>query len=98
MPKLASFVHVQDPEHGFAVLGPDDEVPDWALPHLTNPKAWAEPPANLAEKGYESLKVDDLKDEIARRNKRRVESDRIEVGGAGNKPDLIAALVADDDK
>lgn len=40
MAKLTSHVHVSDPEHGAAVFGPNDEVPEWAYPHITNPKAW----------------------------------------------------------
>ncbi len=45
--------------------------------------------------GYESQTVPELKAEVDRRNDDGAE---IEVGGNGNKADLIEALEADDDK
>jgi len=46
--------------------------------------------------GYEAATVADLKAEITRRNADRDEADQ--VSPQGNKPDLIAALEADDNK
>jgi hypothetical protein len=45
---------------------------------------------------YDDMTVPDLKDEIARRNEGRDEAHQIPA--AGNKPDLVAALVADDNQ
>lgn len=45
---------------------------------------------------YDAMKVDQLKELIDQRNEGRDEDDLIEVEGKGNKPDLIAALQADD--
>lgn len=44
---------------------------------------------------YESMKVADLKAEIARRNEGRADDDQIPA--TGNKDDLVAALAADDE-
>ncbi|MEU5668955.1 SAP domain-containing protein [Micromonospora sp. NPDC047753] len=49
-----------------------------------------------AAEGYEAMKVADLKAEIERRNADRDEADR--VSSEGRKPDLIAALQADDER
>ena len=38
-PRLQAYVCVDGPE-GMRQFGPDDEVPDWALPLITNPEAW----------------------------------------------------------
>lgn len=54
------------------------------------------PPVVASALTYEDRKVDDLKAEIARRNQGRDEADQIPA--SGNKPDLIAALTADDTK
>jgi hypothetical protein len=43
--KLAGFVHVLSPDAGVVALGPDSAVPEWAVPLITNDKAWAEKPA-----------------------------------------------------
>jgi hypothetical protein len=43
--KLAGFVHVLSPDAGVVVLGPESDVPEWAVPLITNDKAWAEKPA-----------------------------------------------------
>lgn len=40
MAGLASFVHVVDPDGAAVALGPGQAVPEWALPQITNPKAW----------------------------------------------------------
>lgn len=45
---------------------------------------------------YESATKEQLEAEIAKRNQGREDDDLIEVEGRGNKPDLVAALVADD--
>jgi len=46
MTKLAGVVAVTDPEGAPRFLGPDDELPQWAVDQITNPKAWAEEPAS----------------------------------------------------
>ena len=121
MARLAAYVHVTDPEHGTAAFGPDDEVPAWAEKHITNPKAWADPPAPQAvdddpdteDEGdgdtppappadpekppYGQWKVDQLREEISRRNDIR-DADHIRVDEPGNKAELVAALQADDTK
>lgn len=51
-------------------------------------------PAGPAAEGYEAMKVADLKAEIERRNEGRDEAGR--VSAEGRKPDLVAALKADD--
>jgi hypothetical protein len=45
MATLNGFVHVTDDKGVTHVFGPADEVPTWAEALITNPKAWAEPPA-----------------------------------------------------
>lgn len=67
---------------------------------ITNPKAWdgGKPPSagdDSGSGGYESLKLDELKAEIATRNAGRSDEDQILANG--NKADLVAALEADDD-
>lgn len=49
-----------------------------------------------APTGYSAQKKDDLVQEIAARNEGRAEDDLIVPAEPGNKPDLIAALEADD--
>lgn len=46
--------------------------------------------------GYAGMKVADLKAEIDKRNEGRDEGDLIEPDEPGNKPELVAALEADD--
>lgn len=46
---------------------------------------------------YKDQKVEDLKAEVDRRNATRDEDNQIVVAGKGNKPDLVAALEADDE-
>jgi hypothetical protein len=45
MATLATNVHVTDADGVAHVFGPADEVPTWAVEQITNPKVWAEPPA-----------------------------------------------------
>jgi hypothetical protein len=54
------------------------------------------PPVLAERPGIEDQTVAELKDEIARRNEGRDEADQIPA--VGNKPDLIAALTADDNR
>lgn len=49
-----------------------------------------------ADEGYDAFTVQQLKDAIATRNEGREEADQITVEQPGNKPQLIAALEADD--
>lgn len=47
-PKLKAHVHaVPDEEGVLHSFGPDDDVPAWAQALITNPNAWADPPADL---------------------------------------------------
>jgi hypothetical protein len=57
---------------------------------LTELAPAADDPADI----YEAATVAELKDEIADRNKTRAEDNQIP--STGNKADLVAALVADD--
>ena len=54
------------------------------------------PPVIETAAGYDDLTVAELKDEIAARNQGRDEADQIPA--TGNKPDLVAALTADDNQ
>lgn len=47
---------------------------------------------------YEGVNVKDLKDLIATRNEGREDADKISPADPGNRPELVAALVADDEK
>ncbi len=58
-------------------------------------KGWVMADAEAAGP-YEALTVPAIRDEIAMRNEGRDDATRIPV--SGNKPELIAALVADDTK
>ena len=104
--KLAFHVTVADPKGEQHTFGPDSTLPDWARKAITNPSAWdgddaAEPSGGDGADGdgpvdYSKMRVEDLQKEIDRRNADRSEDGQIEVGGKGNKPDLVAALEADD--
>jgi hypothetical protein len=50
------------------------------------------------QRGYDALKVDELRAEVDRRNSDRDDDEKIEVAEPGNKPQLIAALNADDEE
>lgn len=51
-PTLAGYVSVRDEKHQVHTFGPADTVPAWAVPLITNPKAWAgEPPQAEADSG-----------------------------------------------
>ena len=52
--------------------------------------------SDAGSKGYDGLKVDELKAEIERRNEGRDDADLL--SSDGKKADLIAALEADDNK
>ena len=67
---------------------------------ITNPKAFgesasADAPAEDEGTTYSSMSKGDLESEIATRNEGRDEADLISPAGK-NKPDLVAALAADD--
>lgn len=47
---------------------------------------------------YDGVKLDDLKAMVAQRNEGREDADKIVVSEPGNKPEVLAALVADDAK
>lgn len=40
MARLATFVHVPTGNGGHEIFGPDDEIPAWAVPLITNALAW----------------------------------------------------------
>ncbi|MCM0622506.1 hypothetical protein [Nocardioides bruguierae] len=73
----------------------DEPIPDWATSLVH--------PGNLTgtqkATDYSKWSKADLEAEVSRRNGEddREGADLIQVPGPGNKPDLIAALVADDD-
>ena len=54
------------------------------------------PPVVKSAPGLEDRTIAELKEEIARRNEGRDEADQI--SASGNKPDLIAAIAADDNR
>lgn len=91
--RVNSYVHVVDAGGKSHVFGPSDDVPAWAAKVIDNESVWAEKPATDME-GYSSLKLDELRAEIAKRNEGRNEADLIPP--AGTKADLVAALEADD--
>lgn len=63
------------------------------LQRIPNPEYWdGEPTESI---GYDGLKVDELKAEIASRNEGRDEGDLI--SDDGRKADLVAALELDDE-
>jgi len=42
MAQLIAYVHISDDEGVRHVFAPGDELPDWAVERITNPKAWAD--------------------------------------------------------
>jgi hypothetical protein len=87
-------------ESGAAVpLLADSEVPDWAESQVGDHLLEAED-GSEAEDGdgpYEGVNVKTLKAEIARRNEGRDADQHIVPEGA-RRPELVAALVADDER
>lgn len=41
---LNTHVGVHHPEHGSVLLGPDEDIPAWAIPLIANPDVWSEQP------------------------------------------------------
>jgi len=58
MRTLKNFVHVEDPEGKRVVLAPGVPVPDWAVPLITNPAAWA-PDTEVPEAEADTSGTDD---------------------------------------
>lgn len=56
MARLATFVHVPTERGGHEIFGPDDEVPDWAVPLIT-PAAWADGEIPSASRLAEPVKA-----------------------------------------
>ncbi len=88
--RVSATVLLRDPDtYEVVTVRAGEAVPGWATDligeHLVE---------DGDEGGYDSLKVDDLKAEIARRNEDREEADLI--SDEGKKADLVAALEADD--
>ncbi|MFI8593735.1 hypothetical protein ACIGCK_04805 [Microbacterium sp. NPDC078428] len=54
--------------------------------------------ATEAEEPYKGVSVADLKAEIAKRNEGRADDAKIVPAEPGNRPEVVAALVADDEK
>lgn len=73
----------------------DQEVPDWAtdLVHADD-LVGSDDSGGEDATGYEAKTVAELKAEIAGRNEGR--EDEAKIPASGNKPDLVAALEADD--
>lgn len=97
MSRLAGYVVAQLPDgSGSRIFGPDDELPKGVAALITNPKAWEDGVLPEPEsKSYEDHTVPELKALIDSRNEGR--DDAAKVPSDGNKPDLIAALEADDE-
>lgn len=75
------------------------EPPKDAAEQITNPAAWGDNASDDGdddEKPLSKLSKDELQAEVDRRNADRDDDAKIEVGGKGNKPDLVKALEADD--
>lgn len=95
---LATVVYVNGQPYG---PGPvDDDIAE----QITNDKVWAadsadeapaDPPADPPAFDVEKASKDELLAEIASRNEGRDEPDLIVVAEPGNKPELKAALAAD---
>lgn len=67
MATLATNVHVTDADGVSHVFGPADEVPAWAAERITNPKAWAEPPAQNVSRSEPAPKATPVKRAAPRR-------------------------------
>lgn len=70
MAKLTMFVHVPLPRGGHEIFGPDDEVPAWAVPLITNPLAW-EGDAPVAQVDLRSTDTEPVKAPTKRAATRR---------------------------
>ena len=96
MSALKAYVYVNG-----SVYGPGDEVPSDVADLITNPKAWdgdgptASNDGDDSADGYARLTKSQLTDLIKDRNEGRADDAKI-IPTGGNKPDLIAALEADD--
>ncbi|NUO57317.1 MAG: hypothetical protein HOV78_11675 [Hamadaea sp.] len=104
---LAHYVTVADEKGEQHTFGPDSDVPAWASKAITNPAAWADGDVDQVDgsedggegdgpKPYSKWLKADLEAEVDRRNEGREDDDLIEVDEPGNKPELVAALEADD--
>lgn len=93
-------VHDDDLVDATSEVEADVEESDTDTLVASEPETPAEPDAQPQTEdetpGYDVLTIPALKAEIDKRNEGREADAEIEVEGAGNKPDLIAALVADD--
>lgn len=90
------------PEKGGIEMVPfaeGDEVPDWAAKQMGDhcfTGVGDDDQVGDQQVPYSKWKKDDLQAEVARRNEGREDADLIEVEAPGNKPELVAALEADD--
>ena len=96
MSTLKSTVYVNG-----TMYGPGADIPDEDAVLITNPKAWdgdgptASNDGDDSDAGYAQLTKSQLQDLIKDRNDGRDDDAKI-IPTGGNKPDLIAALEADD--
>lgn len=93
MPKLVAHVHTVSPAGEVVVLKPDDELPEWAVSAVRNPKAWeggAAPelpeaqPAGVPPKTGAGSGVDAWKAYAA--------SKGVDVAALDKREDIVAAL------
>ena len=91
MAKLTTNVVLSHPNGSVEFLPEGSTLPGWAA-GLVGDHA-----LDHGDAGWASLKVDDLRAAIAERNEGREESEQIVPEGT-RKDDLVAALVADDNR
>jgi hypothetical protein len=98
MPRLASHVHATSPTGEVVVLPPGEDVPDWALVAVRNPKAWeggeapevkapahaAPPTPGVPPKNGPGSGIDAWK--------AYAETKNVQVGADDKREDIIAAL------
>lgn len=80
---------------GEVTYAPGDEVPADVVELIDNPAVWGDDESS--DKSYADMKVDELKDEIAKRNEGRDPEGAGFISSDGKKADLVAALAADDE-
>jgi hypothetical protein len=95
---FGQFDHPKDaplPKGVRVVRGEDEYIGPFARPGKPRTDKAGEPASSSI---YDSYSKADLEDEVAKRNADRDEPDHVAIAPPGNKPDLIAALTADDTK
>lgn len=80
------------------VPAPTPVAPTAPVEPVVAPVAPVEPvPAVVEDEPYKGVTVPDLKAEIDTRNEGREDTAKIAVAEPGNRPEIVAALVADDE-